>query len=251
MVALEFQVLGPVGVRRDGVEVELDGAKPRTLLAALLLARGRAVSTFRLREVLWGDDPPATYPAQIYNYVSRLRKRLDPHALIVRRWSGYVLDVRDGQLDLDRFEHQVALAEQAGRAHRITEAAERLRAALAWWPGPVLTNVTEELARAEAGRMAELRLAALDRLMAIDLALGRHGSLVPELTRLVAERPLFEGLRAQLMIALDRSGRPGDALAVYHEGRRILAEELGLDPGRVLTDAYRQLLTRSPVPAPV
>lgn len=243
---MEFRVLGPVGVWNRDAEVPLDGAKQRTVLAALLLSGGRALPDSRLCELLWGEHPPATYPAQIYNYVSRLRKYLGPDVDIRRQWSGYVIHTRDGQLDLAEFERLAARGREAQEKHRYEEAADAFHAALALWRGPALMNVTEFLARAETHRLAEMRMAVLERRVETDLLLGRYAQLVPELTRLVGEYPLHEKLRCQLMTALFRTERQADALAVYHEGRRVLADELGVEPGPTLSATFRAILTAQP-----
>lgn len=246
---MEFRVLGPVGAWRDGAEVALDGAKQRTVLAALLLAEGRTVSDTRLCELLWGERPPATFAAQLYNYVSRLRKYLGDAVDIVRQWSGYQIQIGAGRLDIEEFERLAELGREALRCQRHTEAAERLHEAMALWRGPALSNVTEHLAGAESHRMAELRMAVLESRIEADLLLGRHVRLVSELTQMVAEHPLHEGLRGHLMTALVRCDRQADALAAYHEGRRVLADELGVDPGPMLAEAYRVILAGPPVPA--
>ncbi|MEW2380412.1 BTAD domain-containing putative transcriptional regulator [Micromonospora sp. NPDC047812] len=248
---MEFRVLGPVGAWKGDSEVALDGAKQRTVLAALLLAEGRTVPDTRLCELLWGERPPATFAAQLYNYVSRLRKYLGAEVDIVRQWSGYQLRIGAARLDLDEFERLAEAGREALRDGRYAEAAERLHAAMSLWRGPALSNVTEHLAAAEAHRMAEVRMAVLESRIEADLRLGRHVRLVPEITQLVAEHPLHEGLRSQLMTALLHSDRQADALAAYHEGRRVLADELGVDPGPLLTEAYRSILAGPPAPAVV
>ncbi|MEH0975254.1 BTAD domain-containing putative transcriptional regulator [Micromonospora sp. CPCC 205546] len=245
---MEFRVLGPVGAWRGDAEVALDGAKQRTVLAALLLAEGRTVPDTRLCELLWGEHPPATFAAQLYNYVSRLRKYLGAEVDIVRQWSGYQVRIGAARLDLVEFERLAEAGREALRGGRHAEAAERLHAAMSMWRGPALSNVTEHLATAEAHRMAELRMAVLESRIEADLRLGRHLRLVPEITRLVAENPLHEGLRGQLMTALLHCDRQADALAAYHEGRRVLADELGVDPGPLLTEAYRSILAGPPAP---
>jgi DNA-binding SARP family transcriptional activator len=241
---MELGVLGPVGAWREGTEVALDGAKQRTVLAALVLARGRVVSAARLRELLWGEDPPATYPAQIHTYVSRLRKYLGPNVEIVRRWAGYLIELRDARLDLAEFERLTAAGRDALAARRPADAAGHLRAALGCWRGPALSNVTEYLADAQARAMTEQRLAALYDLTSVELSLGRHARLVPELTTVLADHPLHEGFRAHLVIALARCGRPADALSVYRDGCRLLADELRVGPGPALTGAHREVLLR-------
>ena len=175
----------------------------------------------------------------IQGYVSHLRKGLEPgrgrgeHELLVSRPPGYVLQIRPGQLDAERFER---LANEGRRwlAEGDAQAsAETLRAALALWRGQVLADLAyESFARADSERLEELRLQALEDRVDANLALGRHHALVPELRELVDQHPLRERLRAQLMVALYRGGRQADALEVYREGRRTLRDELGIEPGR-------------------
>ncbi|GAA4548794.1 AfsR/SARP family transcriptional regulator [Amycolatopsis samaneae] len=246
---MEFRILGPIEVCSADGEIDLDGAKQRTMLAALLLADGRVLSDAQLSELLWGENPPATVNAQIYTYVSRLRKRLGDSAEFVRRAPGYLMKYERGEFDYHRFEAKVRVGREALDDQRFAEASTNLRAALACWRGPALSDATEFLVEAHRYRLEEARLAALDARIEADLQLDRQGELVPELTGLVAAHPLREHFRAQLMIALHRTDRQADALATFHEGRRILADQLGCDPGHDLTSAYRDVLADSPVPA--
>ncbi len=243
---LEFRILGPVEVIRDGVPIPLDGSKQRTVLAALLLAHGRMLSDSQLSYLLWGERPPNTVNAQIYTYVSRLRKSLGSEVNIERRRPGYTMNIGAMQADFVRFEQLARASQEALRAGRYDSAADTLRAALSCWRGPALANVTEFLADAELHRLEEARMVALESRVEADLALGRHGSLIPELTGLVIGHPLRERLRAQLMVALYRVDRQSDALAVYHDGRRILAEEMGSDPGATLAEVYHAILAGDP-----
>ncbi len=240
---MELRVLGPVEVLDDhGEPVELPGVKAKTVLATLVLAGGRTVSDARLSSMLWSWHPPSTMTAQIYIHVSRLRKRLGPAVDLVRRPRGYHLVTEDTSLDLADFEWLAARGREALAQRRYQQAAEHLRSALAHFRGTTLSNVTEYLVEAERPRLDELRLAAMEDWVEAELALGRHHPLVPELTALVAEHPMREKLRAQLMTALFRCDRQSDALALFHTGRRVLAEELGIDPGTTLTGVYQAAL---------
>ncbi|MGC5053944.1 BTAD domain-containing putative transcriptional regulator [Micromonospora sp. DT48] len=232
---------------QDGSEIPLDGAKQRTVLAALLLARERIVSDAQLCRLLWDEHLPATFAAQLYNYVSRLRRYLGDEVEIVRKCSGYALRRKDSRLDLDDFERLAGLGRAALREGRYEEAGRWLHEALGLWRGTTLSNVTDHLVEAEAHRMAEARMAVLEDRIRADLFLGRQAELVLELTDLVARQPLHEQLRSLLMIALLGCDRQADALAVYHEGRRVLADELGVDPGAALTEAYQAVLARPTV----
>ncbi|MFD6533811.1 BTAD domain-containing putative transcriptional regulator [Streptomyces sp. NPDC060184] len=217
--------------------------KPKTVLAALLLAGNRVVSDAYLREVTWGPTPPATVDQQLFTYVSRLRKLLSPGATILRRRPGYQLVRTDAGLDHAEFGRLAGLGYDALKAHRHAEAAEHLAMALALWHGPTLAGVTEHLTRVELPRLEEARMAALEGRVAADLALGRHDALVSELVGLVEAHPLRERLRAQLMTVLYRVGRQADALAEYQRGRRILAEELGIEPSSALADVFQSILS--------
>lgn len=240
---MEFQLLGPVEARDGARRIALSGTKMHTVLAVLLLARGRVVSDGRLSELLWGWNAPSTWNAQIYTYISRLRKLLGPEVDLVRRQPGYQLVADGAHVDLVEFERLERLGRRALEERRFTQAAETLQQALDLWQGPALANVTPHLAEAELPQLEEARTSALEHRIEADLALGRHGRLTSELTRLVSEFPVRERLRAQLMAALYRCGRQAEALRAYHEGREVLAEELGVDPGPDLTGAYQSLLS--------
>ncbi|MCM0679131.1 AfsR/SARP family transcriptional regulator, partial [Micromonospora phytophila] len=216
---MELRVLGPVEIWTDTNRNSLDGAKQRTVLAALLLAGGRMVSDRQLSELLWGTEPPTTMNAQIYTYVSRLRKLLRDGATIVRQRPGYLLRTTTARFDFAEFERLSGAGREALREERHADAARHFRDGLSLWRGPALTDVTEFLADVELPRLEEARTAALESRIEADLALGRHAQLIAELTGLVATYPLAERLRAQLMTALFRSDRQADALAVYDAGR--------------------------------
>lgn len=239
---VEVCVLGPVGVSRAGHEISLGGSKPRTVLAALLLARGWVVPDGHLNEVLWGWHPPTTMSAQIYTYVSRLRKRLAPEIDIARQGAGYLLRLGSAEFDFDQFERLTRLGEEHLARGDFEKASSYFQAGLQKWNGPALANVTEFLTRTENPRLNEARMTALEARIDADLALGRHRQLIAELTGLTGRYPLRERLRVQLMTALYSDERQGDALRVYYDARRTLTEELGVDPGPALTAAYHAIL---------
>jgi len=240
--AMDFRILGPFEVVAEGRVVVLAAAKPRALLALLLLHAGEPVSSDRLIEDLWAGRPPATAAKVLQTYVSRLRKALG-NGVIVTGPAGYELRVEPGGLDLHRFERLVTEA----RAAEPPAAAEGLREALALWRGPALVDFAyEPWAQAEIGRLAELQLSALQDRIDADLALGRDGELVGELERLVVEQPLSERLRGQLMLALYRSGRQAEALAAYRAARETLVETLGIEPGAALRRLERSILDQDP-----
>ncbi|MFC8823734.1 BTAD domain-containing putative transcriptional regulator [Streptomyces sp. NPDC057137] len=240
--ALEFRLLGPVSATRAGTVIPLSGAKIHTVLAVLLLARGALVADSRLSTALWGDAPPPTSNAQIYTYVSRLRKALGNYVQIFRKGPGYVLDARAAKIDLFSFERLERLGRQALEENRHEEAGRLLGGALDCWSGYALENVTEHLLQFERPRLEFLRAQALERRIEADLSFGRHRSLVPELLSLVARFPMDENLRAHLITALHRSDRQAEAVQVYGEGRRILDEQLGVVPGQLLSGAYLRML---------
>ena len=218
----------------------------RALLAVLLLHRGEPVSSDRLIDELWGEQPPASAVKIVQGYVSNLRRVLG-EGLLVTRGRGYLLQVGPGQSDLDRFESLVADGRRALADGDAQGAAARLREALGVWRGPPLADFAyRPFAQSEIARLEESRLAALEDRIDADLALGEHGRLVGELEALVREHPLRERLRGQLMLALYRSGRQADALAAYRDARRQLVGELGLEPGRDLQELQRAILAHDP-----
>ncbi len=241
---VEFRILGPLEVARDGAPLELGGPRQRALLALLLTRAGVVVARDRLVDELW-DEPPASAVNVIQTYVSHLRKTLPPGRLTTRA-PGYVLEVERGELDLQRFEQLAEDGRQAlGRGEPET-ASQLLGEALELWRGPALGDVTEAaFARIEAARLEELRLGALEERIEADLALGRHASVLGELEALAAEHPLRERARAQLMLALYRSGRQSEALDVYREGRAALVE-LGIEPGPALRELHTAVLRQDP-----
>lgn len=243
---MEYRILGPVEVRDGGAEVSLDGTKQRTVLAALLIAQGKFVSDAELSMLLWGANPPATLNAQIYNYVSRLRKTLGREVSITRRSPGYLMRIGTASFDLPQFERLAAAGQSALLAGRYEEAGRLLRAALVLWRGPALVNVSEYLIDAEGPRIEEARIAVVESLIEADLAAGRHAEVLPVLTRLVGQYPLRERFRAQLMTTLYRCDRQGEALALYERSRRMLADELGIEPGARLREVHQAILTADP-----
>jgi DNA-binding SARP family transcriptional activator len=235
---VEFRILGPVEVLRDGRPLALGGPKQRTLLAALLLRPNQVVSVDELSDALWGERAPERATKSLQVYVWQLRKLLG-HEILQTRSPGYALRVESGDLDLHRFE---SLCTEA-RGKDPAEAAVLLRDALALFRGrPLADFAYERFAGAEVARIEELRLQALESRIEADLALGRHAALVGEVEALVAEHPLRERLRSQLMLALYRCGRQAEALAAYQEARRLLVEELGIEPSRELQTLQTAIL---------
>lgn len=243
---MEYRILGPVEVRDSGAEVPLDGSKQRTVLAALLIAEGSLLSDTKLSELLWGQRPPATRNAQIYNHVSRLRKTLGHDLSITRRTPGYLMRIGTASFDLHEFEKLATRGQSEQLAGRFEESGRLLRAALKLWRGPALVNVSEHLTEAEGPQIEEARLSVLESRIEADLAAGRHVEVLPELTGLVGQYPLRERFRAQLMTTLYRCDRQAEALALYDRSRQMLAEELGVEPGILLRGVYHAILTADP-----
>ncbi|OKJ16768.1 AfsR/SARP family transcriptional regulator [Kitasatospora sp. CB01950] len=239
---MEFRILGPVHLLADGREDTLSGTKQRTMFAALVLAEGRVVSDEHLGRMLWDDRPPGTAAAQIHTYASRIRRRVGPDVPLVRIRSGYRLLAPHVPCDLTAFGDLSDHGFRALRAQRFEDAAEHLRAALECWNGEALADVTDHLAATERPRLEETRLAALEARIEADLITGRHRRLISELTGLVARHPMRERFRALLMTALFRSERQAEAVSLYLAGRRLLVDELGVEPGKLLARTYQEIL---------
>jgi DNA-binding SARP family transcriptional activator len=243
---IEFRILGPLEVSADGRLLPLGSPKQRVLLGLLLAYANETVSRDRLIGEMWADAPPASVESALHVYLSRLRRLLESAGagdVLVREAHGYRLLVEPEQLDSNRFERLVSEGSEALAAGEPKVAAERLRAALALWRGPALADLqSERFAITAAGRLEERRLSALEQRLEADLALGRDRQLIGELETLVTEHPYRERLRGQLMLALYRSGRQVEALRVYREARRTLADELGLEPGGELKELEQAIL---------
>jgi DNA-binding SARP family transcriptional activator/streptogramin lyase len=245
-MALGFLILGPFEVHLNDEALALGGRQQRALLAALTLRANELVSSERLIDELWPEDPPDTADHLVHVYVSRLRKVLgdEGRSILVTRPPGYQLLIERGQLDLHRFEDLIASAATAADDERATDAIGQLREALALWRGPALADLaSESFARADAERLNELRMSATEDLMGSELAAGGD-DLVAELKSLVAQHPLRERLRSFLMVALYRQGRQAEALDVYERTRAVLAEELGIDPSQELQDMHHRVLSQ-------
>jgi DNA-binding SARP family transcriptional activator len=215
----------------------------------LLLNANEVVSRDRLIDELWGEDPPDTAAKLVQVYVSRLRKALEPDRageagdVLITQAPGYVVRVGPDELDIKRFELLADAGQEALSAGAARDASERFAEALALWRGPALADfVFEPFAEAEIGRLEGLRVAALEGRLDADLALGREAAVLGELEAMVAEHPLRERLRAQLMRALYQAGRQAEALEAYREARNALTEELGIEPGRELRELHEAIL---------
>jgi DNA-binding SARP family transcriptional activator len=239
---IEYRVLGPLEVHGENGPLPLGGAKQRALLALLLLNANRIVSRERLIDDLWGDEPPETAVTMVQIYVSRLRKVLPAGGLLTRA-PGYLLAAEPETIDLQRFEQLLAGGRKALAAGDSERASRSLRKALELWRGPPLAEFSEPFARAEGSRLEDLHLSALEERLEADLGRGRENVMVAELEALVAEYPHRERLRAQLMVALYRSGRQAEALASYRDARAAL-EELGIEPSEQLRKLERAILNQ-------
>jgi YVTN family beta-propeller protein len=249
---MDFLVLGPLELRHEGRPVAVRSGKLAELLAVLLLRRDEVVSTDSLIDALWDDDPPATALKTLQLYVSQLRRVL-PFETVLTQAPGYVLRLGSGSLDAERFEELVGAARGALDAGDPDAAASRLREALGLWRGPALADFRyASFAQSEIQRLEELRLGASEELFEAELARGRHAEIVNEVEALARGHPLRERLRAQAMLALYRCGRQSEALDLYREGRRLLREELGIEPGAELKELERAILRQDDaIAAPV
>ncbi|MCT9081113.1 AfsR/SARP family transcriptional regulator, partial [Streptomyces fulvoviolaceus] len=244
---VSFAILGPLEVRAGGLRLRLGGRVPTRVLTTLLLEPCRMVPVPRLVEAAWGGEPPATAAHQVRKAVADLRQRIpDGPSLIVTDGPGYRVDVTREQLDLSVFSDRLREARDLLEAGRSVAAADRLRAALGLWRGPVMPGAGGSVIAAASVVLEERRLAAVEQLMELRLALGESRELIGDLRELVAEHPLGESFRGQLMLALYRSGRQAEALAEYGSVRELLVEELGVDPGPQLAKLYEGILRDSP-----
>ena len=248
-----FRLLGPLEVSEGDDPLPIGEGRQRAVLVLLLLHRNETVSSARLVDALWGETAPPTATKVLQNHVGQLRRALHDRegSRLRTRDHGYLLEVGDDELDVERFEQLVDVGGEALVDGRPADAAARLREALALWRGPALADVTyEEFARPEVVRLEERHAAAIEQRIDADLALGRHADLVAELEGLVASHPLRERLRAQLMVALYRCGRQAEALEAYGAARRALIDELGVEPGPALRDLHAAILRQDPELAP-
>jgi WD40 repeat protein/DNA-binding SARP family transcriptional activator len=248
---IEFRVLGPLAVRIGGRPVAAGGPKQRALLALLLLSANRVVARERLIGELFAEQSVNSADHALRNHVSRLRKVLGAAGAdeprLVARSPGYLLRVEPGELDLEHFERLVGAGREALAGGDAAGAAESFRVAETLWQGRPLADLElEPFARVEVERLEELRLAAVEERIDAELALGRQLALVSELEPLVAENPYRERFRAQLMLALYRSGRQAEGLDVYRQTRALLTDELGLEPGVELQELQRAILVQDP-----
>ncbi|MGA5132008.1 AfsR/SARP family transcriptional regulator [Streptomyces olivoreticuli] len=240
---LRFTVLGPVRARRGRELLHTGSPQQRALLAALLLRGGRTATAPELVDALWGDEPPHAALAALRTYASRLRKAFGPDAdALVSESGGYAIRVEHGCLDIDKAEHLATEAEKVRAAGDRARARELINQALDVWDGEPLAGLPGPYAETQRARLEEWRLTLIETRLDLDLEVGAHAEAVSELTALTAAHPLRERLRELLMLALYRSGRQAEALAVYADTRKLLADELGVDPCPELAELQQRIL---------
>ncbi|WP_413752970.1 tetratricopeptide repeat protein [Streptomyces sp. R-74717] len=258
---LRFAVLGPVRAWRGGEALPSGSPQQRALLTALLLRGGRTATASELIDAIWGEEPPSQALAAVRTYASRLRKILDPQTLVSDA-GGYAIQARHDALDLTVAQELAAEAEKARAGGDRAQARALFNKALGLWDGEALASVPGPYAENQRTRLEEWRLQLTETRLDLDLEVGCHAEAVSELTALTAAHPLRERLRELLMVALYRSGRQAEALAVYADTRRLLADELGVDPRPELSQLQQRILQAdeelarpadepAPVPAPV
>lgn len=258
---MDIGLLGPLRIEQSGKSVVPTAGKPRKVLALLACRADRLVSVEALIEEVWGEHPPRSVQTTLQTYVLQLRGciasaldgqspadlPLGSKSVLVTEPGGYLLDTQGGSVDSAEFQ---LLARRGHRAMEVGDcvaASAAFRQALEMWRGPALVDVQcGPLLEAEARALEESRLSILGRRIDADLRLGRHHELVGELAGLCAQYPLHEGLQAQLMIALYRSGRRSTALETYQRLRTVLSRELGLDPSPELRELQSALLDADP-----
>lgn len=244
---MHFSVLGPLEISESGQNIVPTAAKPRQVLALLLLRRGTIVSPSEIMEELWAESPPNSALTTIQTYIYQLRKILVRHGagdLLTTHPGGYSLEIDETLLDLHGFEQAVREGRALLEAGKPLEAADRLSDALTAWRGDPLAGVAQGgLLYSYTTWLQELRFRALEMRIQADLRAGRHQDLVSELQSLVLTYPLRENLHASLMIALYCSGRRSEALGKYQELRRKMIEEFGLEPSQPLREIHQDIIS--------
>ncbi|WBC12577.1 AfsR/SARP family transcriptional regulator [Micromonospora sp. WMMA1998] len=255
--ALRFELLGPQRAWYADRPIDLGPAKQRAVLAVLLLAAGRPVPTGQIVEAVWPEEAPVNGPNVVQKHVAGLRRVLEPDRsprtparVLTLTDAGYLLRVAPETVDAVRFERGVRRARQAQSAGRAAEALDEVTAALELWQGEPFTGFAGPWFDAARHRLVELRAVALETRAELELAAGRHGEVVGRLVELVAEFPVRERLRLQLMLALYRSGRQAEALAAYRDFAASLREDYGIEPGEALQTLHRRILRSDPTLLP-
>ena len=252
-MVLRVGVLGPVAAWYGDQELPVGQPRQQAVLGILAMRANRVISRGELVDAVWGQDPPVSAEGGIYTYVAGLRRIIEPNRslrgpgrVLVSSGAGYVLHLVPGQPDAVSFEQHLGRARQLRKGGDPAGAVAALNSALALWRGIPFAGVPGPFAETERTRLGEVRSTAAEERADVLLALGRHEEVVPDLTAMVADHPLRERMRGLLMIALYRCGRHAEALRVFQDGRRVLAEELGIDPGSALSRIHQQVLTMDP-----
>jgi DNA-binding SARP family transcriptional activator/Tfp pilus assembly protein PilF len=252
-VVLRVGVLGPVLAWNNEQELPVGQPRQQAVLGILAMRANRVISRSELVDAVWGQDPPPSAEGGVYTYVAGLRRIFEPGRslrgpgrILVSSGAGYVLHLVPGQPDAVAFEQYLHRARQMRKSGDLTAVAATLQTALGLWRGVAFAGVPGPFADTERARLGELKSAAEEEKTDALIALGRHEEVLADLTAMVAEHPLRERMRGLLMLALYRSGRQAEALRVFAEGRKVLAEELGIDPGAELSRIHQQVLTTDP-----
>lgn len=242
---MEFRLLGALEVTESGNSIELGGTRRQVTLATLLLNADRPVALSRIMEAIYDDEPPATSRAQVQICISGLRRLFEAHGdpnMIVTKPQGYALRAAPDKIDVRVFESLLVKARKRRNVRDLDEAIQHYREALNLWRGPALDGIESRLLQAVAGQLTEQRITANEDCIELELELGRHHELVGELTGLVSVHPLRERFIAQLMTALYRSGRQAESLQVYRDARRMMVDELGIEPNERLQQLESAIL---------
>lgn len=246
-----FRVLGSLEIWQGEKRIRLGGPRQERALGLMLLDANRQVPLHRLVRTVWDEDPPATAAHQIRKIIGDLRQRIPGGSSVIRtEGTGYLLLVDDERLDLELFAARLARAREATRLGLPANTVTELQSALELWRGPVLGGRGGPVIDSVASALEERRLAAHEELIELQIANGQAGEVIADLRTLIADHPLRENLRAQLMLALYHCGRQAEALEEYDAARRLLANELGIDPGPELSRRYEGILRNSPDLAP-
>ncbi|AZK92492.1 MULTISPECIES: AfsR/SARP family transcriptional regulator [Streptomyces] len=254
---MRIQVLGPLSAEVNGGSIVPTAAKPRQILSLMALYPGRVLPVPMLMEEIWGTAPPQSALTTLQTYILQLRRRLDtamgPSApggakeVLATRHGGYLLQIPEASVDVHEYERLARQGQTAFETGDNEVSARRLRAALDLWKGPALVDIrVGPILDIEVRRLEESRLAVVERRIDADLKLGRHTELIPELTDLTARHPQHEGLHAQMMVALYRSGRQAGALEAYRRLRMRLIDELGVEPSPQLQRLHQAMLSVDP-----
>lgn len=247
---MEFEILGALQVKASGREIPVTAPKQQAALAALLLSANCAVSADEMVEHLWSGQPPAAARSTLQAYIHRLRQLLSGMPGEVRlstSTAGYTLELGSARLDLRIFHERVGEARHLAAAGDLSDAAVLLRGALSLWRGAALAGVPGDFIQEEARFLDAERIAAHEELLHLEMRVGNHQRIIPELIKLCNAHPFREAITAQLMVCLYRCGRQAEALRTFSQSRKRLREELGIEPGVDLQELQKAILTRVPV----